>query len=229
MAYALTLRNAGPDALLSLGSEGLPSGYVASFAVDGSTVSSLRAARDSTRAVTVTIKIPQGATRDVGRSVAFVVTALAEGAVIARLPLNIEVKGQPQLELQGQNWFATVAPGTPAEVSIDLVNTGTAPALAITLSATKPLGWIVTFAPPKIERLEPGNTTSVRVSVAPAQDAGSGKYVVDVSGGTSDISARPRSLSVEVSATRSAKWPWVVGAAAAAAGGIGLVIFFRRR
>lgn len=227
--YALQLENDGSERLVTLKADGLPAGYDVRFSVDGSTVTSLQAPEGETRSVVASVRVPESATRDAGRTLHLNVTVLEAGDAIADLSLALDVRGQGRLELQGSNWFTVAQAGSPQTVEVSLKNTGSAPVFGAELSATAPTGWAVGFDPARFERIDPGVAKTVKVTLTPSLDAGAGRYVVDVGADTQDASARPRSLSVELQAPSSSKWPWVLAGGAAVVGAVALTIRMRRR
>jgi uncharacterized membrane protein len=138
-------------------------------------------------------------------------------AASAKTGLVLDVTGQPALALSGPDGRLSgdATAGKERTFNFDLTNSGTAPAKAVTMSASPPNGWKVAFDPEKIEALAPGQKVSVAVSMTPSEKAIAGDYSVNVraSGdGASD------SQSFRVTVLTSTMWGvaglGIIGAAA---------------
>lgn len=73
--------------------------------------------------------------------------------------------------------------GSPAEVDLRVINTGSAALNKVAISSTKPSGianeqWVVRFEPDSLKGLEPGAEGEVKVSITPPENAISGDYYV---------------------------------------------------
>jgi uncharacterized membrane protein len=109
------------------------------------------------------------------------VTVNAEDAS-ANTEVTLDVVGQPQLQVSGRGGLLSARAVAAQQSSIPIVvtNTGTAPAENITLAATAPPGWKVTFEPAKVDRLVPGKDTEVQALVTPSDKSLAGDYMVSV-------------------------------------------------
>jgi uncharacterized membrane protein len=109
------------------------------------------------------------------------VTVKAEDAT-AKTDLALDVVGQPQLQVAGRDGLLSARAVAAQQTSIPIVvtNTGSAPAEDVTLSASSPSGWRVTFNPETIERLVPGKDTEVQALVTPSDKSLAGDYMVSV-------------------------------------------------
>jgi uncharacterized membrane protein len=109
------------------------------------------------------------------------VTVNAEDAS-ANTEVTPDVVGQPQLQISGRGGLLSARAVAAQQSSIPIVvtNTGTAPAENITLAATAPPGWKVTFEPAKVDRLVPGKDTEVQALVTPSDKSLAGDYMVSV-------------------------------------------------
>jgi uncharacterized membrane protein len=84
----------------------------------------------------------------------------------------------------------------------EIANTGTAPLTEVTLTATPPTGWDVTFDPASVTSIDPQQTGTVTATITPSSEAVAGDYVVSFSAGAAeggaDASAQIR-FTVETS------------------------------
>jgi uncharacterized membrane protein len=67
-----------------------------------------------------------------------------------------------------------------SSIPVIVTNTGTAPADNITLAATAPSGWKVTFDPATIDRLVPGKDAEVQALVTPSDKSLAGDYMTSI-------------------------------------------------
>ena len=132
----------------------------------------------STQNITVTATAPSNAPAGTN---AIHVEATADDQVIPA-DLAIEVTGSYSMQLTTPNdrLSASGSAGSVTTQAFEVVNTGTAPLTAVTLTATPPTGWDVTFDPESIDSIAPGATGTITASITPSGEAVSGDYVVEV-------------------------------------------------
>jgi uncharacterized membrane protein len=109
------------------------------------------------------------------------VTVKAEDAT-AKTELALDVVGEPQLQVAGRDGLLSARAVASQQTSIPVVvtNSGSAPAENVTLSASSPSGWKVTFEPATIDRLVPGKDAEVQALVTPSDKSLAGDYMVSV-------------------------------------------------
>ena len=102
--------------------------------------------------------------------------------------------------------------GKPANMSIYVRNTGSAPNNEIKFMTFKPENWKVEFKPEKLDKLEPGELKQVEVIITPYAEALVGDYSVGV-----EIQGEKASKTLEFRTTvkASATWGWI---------GIGIIV-----
>jgi uncharacterized repeat protein (TIGR01451 family) len=96
--------------------------------------------------------------------------------------LTVDVTGEPQVRIVGpqERLSGEVEAGKETNFTFTLVNTGTAPATDIELSATPPSGWNVDFEPKQVAEIAPNATSEVAVKITPSERAIAGDYMVTV-------------------------------------------------
>lgn len=96
----------------------------------------------------------------------------------ARVQLGVQITGNYAMVLTtpDERLNVDVQAGKATEMPLVVSNQGTAPLLGVSLSATPPRGWKVTFAPDTIDDVEPGATADVVATITPADDAIAGDY-----------------------------------------------------
>jgi uncharacterized membrane protein len=135
------------------------------------------------------------------------VTVQAEDAS-AKVDLALDVVGQPQLQVAGRDGLLSARAVAAQQSSIPIVvtNSGTAPAENVTLAATAPTGWKVTFEPSTIDRLVPGKDAEVQALVTPSDKSLAGDYMVAVRANSRGESA---SSQFRVTVATSTVWGMV--------------------
>ncbi|MGH6741702.1 MAG: NEW3 domain-containing protein [Bradyrhizobium sp.] len=139
------------------------------------------------------------------------VTVKADDAS-AKTDLALDVVGQPQLQVAGRDGLlsARAVAAQQSSVPVVVTNSGTAPAENVTLSASAPTGWKITFEPKTIERLVPGKDAEVQALITPGEKSLAGDYMVSV-----HANSRGESASSQFRITVATSIVWgVVGAGA---------------
>jgi uncharacterized membrane protein len=98
----------------------------------------------------------------------------------AQLKLALDVTGQPDLSLAGQDGRLSTEANAGKETQLTLLveNKGSAPAHDITFSASQPNDWKVTFKPDSIAELPPSQRQEVTAMLTPSSKAIAGDYMV---------------------------------------------------
>lgn len=133
-----------------------------------------------------------------------VLEAVGASGRTAGIELVAEVTGSPQLVLTtpSERLNASGPAGTATPVVLLLRNDGSAPAEAVTVSASPPSGWEVEFEPASIAAVPAGESVEVTARVTPARDAIAGDYVVSFRASSErDEAASDVRFTVETSAT----------------------------
>ncbi len=105
-----------------------------------------------------------------------------------------------------------VQAGASTEMPLVVSNQGTAPLLGVSLTATPPRGWKVTFAPDTIDSIDPGATADVVATITPADDAIAGDYRITFQ---SQVPETGDVIEVRASVKTSAVWGLV---------GVGIIV-----
>jgi uncharacterized membrane protein len=93
--------------------------------------------------------------------------------------MTMQITGQSQLKLSGEDGRLSTAAvaGTATPVALVLSNDGSAPAKDISLTASPPSDWKVSFQPDKVPALGPGEKLSVQAQLTPSSKAVAGDYM----------------------------------------------------
>lgn len=178
--YTLTIKNdSGRNLVTSFAAEA-PSNFETSFteAYGSQELSSIPI--DAGQSKDIKLKVRPPSTIDAGHF-PVKVTVTAEDAS-AKVDLALDIVGQPQLQVSGRDGLlsATAVAAQQSSIPIVVGNTGTAPADNITLAATAPTGWKVTFEPSTIDRLVPGKDAEVQALVTPTDKSLAGDYMTSI-------------------------------------------------
>ena len=132
----------------------------------------------------------------------------------AEVKLTVVLTGTYKLDAGTPNGILSLEAygGKPANFSLFVKNTGSAPNRNINFSSFKPENWDVTFKPEKIDTLAPGEMKQVEVTIKPGQQTLVGDYSVGVmiNGEKAD-----KTVEMRVTVRASSAWGWI---------GIGLII-----
>ena len=135
------------------------------------------------------------------------VTVKAEDAT-ATTDLALDVVGQPHLQVAGRDGLLSARAVAAKQSSIPIVvtNSGSAPAENVSLSASSPSGWKVSFEPAAIDRLVPGKDAEVQALVTPSDKSLAGDYMVSVNANSRGESA---SSQFRITVNTSTVWGMV--------------------
>ncbi len=108
--------------------------------------------------------------------------AAASPTTSGQSELLLDITGQPTLSLSGPEGrlSGNATAGQERTFKFNVENTGSAPANNVTVSASSPQGWKVTFDPEKIPAIAPGDKLPVSVNMTPSDKAIAGDYMVSV-------------------------------------------------
>jgi uncharacterized repeat protein (TIGR01451 family) len=191
-SFNLTLRNDTPDELTFGVVATAPEGWTANATVTSQAqAASALVDAGGTTAIKVDVEAPEGAPAGV-----YPVTVDAtSGNRTASAELAVEITGSYELEVTTPDGrlSANASAGGTTDLSVVVRNSGTADIEAVTLSATAPTGWEVTFEPETVT--VPANAEGVQVTahLTPSGDAIAGDYVTtfrassDVADASADI------------------------------------------
>lgn len=183
-SFNVTVDNhSAAETLVNLDST-VPDGFKAEFAEQygSKTINSVSIGAGVSKTVKVTVTPPQGVTEGT-----YPVTVIAKASTTsAAIPVKLDIKGQSNLSLTGENGilsFSAVA-GKEKAVTLELKNNGTADASDVSLSASTPSNWTASFSPKKVDTIAAGATEKVTMTVTPSSQAITGDYGLTVRANT---------------------------------------------
>lgn len=129
----------------------------------------------------------------------------ANGAT-GEIKLTAIVSGQTSMKLSSERLNLDAHAGSTTKKTMTIENTGSAPLEGVSLSASPPTDWNVTFEPAKVD-VKAGETADVVANIRPSKNAVAGDYVVSVTASSGSASSSA-DLRVTVKTTR---WWGLVG------------------
>ena len=213
--YALTIKNDSGRNVVASFTAAAPQNFETSFteAYGSQELSSIPI--DAGQSKDIKLKVRPPSTVDAGHF-PVKVTVTAEDAS-AENELALDIVGQPQLQVSGREGLLSARAVAAQQTSVPVVvtNTGSAPADNITLTASAPSGWKVTFDPATIDRLVPGKDAEVQALVTPSDKSLAGDYMTTIR-----AASRGETASGQFRITVSTSTVWGV----AGAGVIGIAL-----
>ncbi|HLH51842.1 MAG TPA: NEW3 domain-containing protein, partial [Roseiarcus sp.] len=119
--------------------------------------------------------------------------------------LTLDIAGQPELSLTGQNDLLSGAAYAGDQTNFPLVlrNTGSAPARDIKVSASEPSGWKISFEPKEIREIPVNGEQKVTAQVTPPAKAIDGDYMISMTASGGGLS---QSVNYRVTVLTSTMW-----------------------
>jgi len=178
--YALTIKNDSGRNLTASFAADAPADFETSFteAYGTQELSSIPIEAGQSKDIKLRVRPPSSV--DAGHF-PVTMTVNADDA-FAKTELALDVVGQPQLQIAGREGLlsARAVASKQSTVPIVVTNSGTAPADNVTLNASAPTGWKVSFEPATIERLVPGKDAEIQALITPSDKSLAGDYMVTV-------------------------------------------------
>ena len=178
--YTLTIKNDSGRNLTASFAADAPNKFETSFTEAYGTQELSSIPIDAGQSKDIKLKVRPPSTIDAGHF-PVTVTVDTEDAT-ARTELALDVVGQPQLQLAGRDGLLSARAVAAQQTSVPIVvtNSGTVPADSVTLNASAPTGWKVTFEPATIDRIVPGKDAEVQALITPSDKSLAGDYMVTV-------------------------------------------------
>lgn len=202
--YKVTLKNRTSNEQNYALTAEIPRGWNVTFQAEGNNVTSVTVEPNSTRDIDVTVSPPENVKADTYT----IPIKAATSATSAEAELEAVITGTHDLTLttpSGQ-LNADVTAGGKKTIDLEVVNEGSAPVSDIELSADVPTDWEVSFEHTKINKLEPGQSETVKATIQAANEAIAGDYVVTMKADSPDASAE---AAIRVSVKTSLLWGFV--------------------
>lgn len=221
--FDVTVRNDTPaDLQFELNANG-PSGWQVSAQPSGEEQASTLAVEAGSEA-SVQVEAVAPAQAEAGQYPITVEAISPETTVSTELVVEVVGSFSMNLTTSDERLNADVTVGSSTELPLLVVNNGTAPLTGITMSATPPSGWDVSFDRSELEPVPAGETAVVTATITPSEEAVAGDYVINFSADGEDASGQ---IEVRTTVTPSAVWG-ILGVALIALTLAALAWVFRR-
>ena len=161
--YNTSLHNGSVDAQNYELETFVPEGWNTTFETEGNEVGSIKI--DSGKTQNISVEVTASPVVKPGKY-AVLVTAVSARDTL-KLELEAVVKGTNGVAISTPTGLlsADVTEGTGKVLQLTVENTGTLPLDGLQLSAQAPSKWTATFDPSKIQRLDPGKTQDINVTL----------------------------------------------------------------
>ncbi|MFD1737940.1 NEW3 domain-containing protein [Bacillus salitolerans] len=184
--YKLTLKNrTAQEQTYALVAE-VERGWDVKFEVDGKSVTSITVDSNAEKDITTVITPPS----QVKSGIYPVPIMATNNSTSSEVTLEAAVTGTYDMNLTTPSGRLSEDVTAGGEKTIELVveNTGTSELRDISLKASQPIGWKVTFDPSEIKKIEPGQSEKVMATISASDQAIAGDYIVDISSQTPEAS-----------------------------------------
>jgi uncharacterized membrane protein len=187
--YTLTIKNDSGRNLTTSFAAQAPENFETSFTEAYGTQELSSIPIEAGQSKDIKLKVRPPSTVDAGHF-PVTVTVNAEDAS-AKTEVALDVVGQPHLQVAGRDGLLSARAVASKQTSVPIVvtNSGTAPAENVSLSASAPTGWKVTFEPKTVDRLVPGKDAEVQALITPGEKSLAGDYMVSVNANSRGESA----------------------------------------
>lgn len=201
--FKVSVKNDSPDDVLINLTAGTPPGFEVTFkeGYGSQELTSLPFKAGESKDVTVSIK----PSPDVKAGQYPIPVDFVGDKAKTETTLTLDVAGQPELSLTGQNELLSGAAYAGDETSFPLVlrNTGSAPARNIAVSASEPSGWKIAFEPKQIAEIPVNGEQKVTAQVTPPAKAIDGDYMISMTASGGGLS---QSVNYRVTVLTSTLW-----------------------
>lgn len=190
-------------ALYALNSQA-PPGWQVTFKANYKQVASVSINPNQTTSITIEVKAPDEI--PAGKYKIPVIASTPRST--AGLELEVVITGSYSMDLTTPTGILSTKVSAGSEKKLQLVvkNSGSAPLKKITMSASTPANWNVTFDPKTIDQLAPGQSVEVGATLKADKDAIAGDYATNLEAKTSETSAKAQ---IRVSVTTPMIWGWI--------------------
>lgn len=222
ISYSVRLTNdTAEDLTFALQASGPPGWTVEASPSGQAQAASVIVEAGANSTINVSVDVPEGAPAE---AYPITVTATSESRTVeAQLAAIVTGSFEMDFTTQGEVLSARGTAGSAIQQNIVLNNTGSSPLENVTLSATPPSGWEVTFEPETLTVPAGGQGTAV-ARIVPSGDAIAGDYVVRFRAGSDQANDE---FELRVTIETSLLWG-IVGAGLIVLVVVGLGWVFRR-
>ncbi|CAM3784168.1 NEW3 domain-containing protein [Cohnella lubricantis] len=202
--YNLTLSNhtAGKQQY-SLAAE-VPTGWDATFSSGGTNVTAVDIDPNGSSSITLTVTPAENAKADTYQ----IPVHASNSSTSADATMEAVITGTYGISLttSDQRLSTNVTAGGTKNLELVVQNTGSADLTNVSLTATTPTDWEVTYEPKTIASIKAGQSVPVTATIKSTSKALSGDYVV---GMTAQASEKSADAAIRVTVKSSVLWGWI--------------------
>ena len=224
--YSLTLSNRTAEKQQYALTAEAPAGWSARFTSGGSNITSVEIEPNASKTISLNLTPAENAKADTYK----IAVHAASGSTSADTEVEAVITGTYNLELTtaDERLSSSVTAGRERKLELILRNTGSADLSDISMTATSPSGWEVSFEPKNIALLKAGESRPVTATIKSSEKSLAGDYLVGLSAQADEKSAH---ANIRMTVKTSVLWGWigVLIIAAVAAGVYGLFRKYGRR
>jgi uncharacterized membrane protein len=154
----------------------------------------------------VDVEVSPAPRAEIGEHTIKVIAECSEGE--AELDLKVTLTGTHKITCRTTNGVLslTARKGKEANISMYVINEGTAAEREVSFTSFEPENWKVSFDPETLEGIEPGDYKQVKVTVTPASEALVGDYSVAV---TAQAEEATDDIEFRVTVKAASTWGWI--------------------
>ncbi|REK66053.1 MULTISPECIES: NEW3 domain-containing protein [Cohnella] len=202
--YSLTLNNRTANKQNYALSAETPAGWSATFKVGGNSVTAVEVDANSSTSITLEITPAQSAKADTYK----IPVRATNNSTTAEATLEAVITGTYDLQLttSDERLSTSLTAGGTRNLELVVKNTGTSDLSNVSLTATTPTDWEVTFEPKTIASLKAGQSVPVTATIKSAKSSITGDYVV---GMTAQSTEKTAEAAIRVTVKTSVLWGWI--------------------
>ena len=194
--FTATLKNEGDEDLTVNLTSDADSNLTMSYSLSGQDVTSIPlAANDSKSISIVATPVNNLAAGDYP-----IVVHAVGGDATADLQLTATVTGQAKLGISTPDGVlsANATLGKDTTLTLQVANSGSAPARNVQLTSSAPTDWTVTYNPSTIDEIPAGQQANVTATIHPSDKAIAGDYQITVSAQATDVASQSTNFRITV-------------------------------
>ncbi|WP_029192861.1 NEW3 domain-containing protein [Paenibacillus harenae] len=203
-SFSATLRNRTAEKqTYALAAQAEP-GWDISFSEGGKSVTSVEVEPNSEKSISISAVPPQS----VNAGTYQIPISASNNSTAGETTLEAVITGTYNLVLSTPNELLSTEVTAGSERKLDLVvtNSGTAELNKVSLSASSPSGWEVSFEPSTVDSIKAGATARVQATIKADKKALAGDYVVSMTASSPEKTA---DAQFRVAVKSSVLWGWI--------------------
>ncbi|WP_080838469.1 NEW3 domain-containing protein [Cohnella massiliensis] len=202
--YSLTLNNRTANKQNYALAAETPAGWSAVFSVNSNNVTAVEIEPNSSSSITLTVTPSESATAETYQ----IPVRATNNSTTAEATLEAVITGTYDLQLttSDERLSTDLTAGGSRNLEMVVRNTGTSDLSDISLTATTPTDWEVTFEPKTIPALKAGESVPVTATIKSTDSSLAGDYVV---GMTAQAAEKSSDATIRVTVETSVLWGWI--------------------